>query len=227
MKNNKFLFTSESVSEGHPDKVCDRISDMVVDSYLSKDPVSRVACETLTTTNKVILAGETRGPKINKDELITKVRNCIKDIGYDQEGFSWKTANIETFLHEQSSDIAMGVDSKNNKDEGAGDQGIMFGYACNETDDLMPAPIHYSHKILRLMATDRKNKLLNGIEPDSKSQVTMLYENDKPVKVTSVVISTQHSKDLNQEKVRDLIMPYIKKSIPETFLTDLDPRKFI
>jgi S-adenosylmethionine synthetase len=225
MKNNKFLFTSESVSEGHPDKVCDRISDMVVDSYLSKDPVSRVACETLTTTNKVILAGETRGPKINKDELITKVRNCIKDIGYDQEGFSWKTANIETFLHEQSSDIAMGVDSKNNKDEGAGDQGIMFGYACNETDDLMPAPIHYSHKILRLMAADRKNKLLNGIEPDSKSQVTMLYENDKPVKVTSVVISTQHSKDLNQEKVRDLIMPYIKKSIPETFLTDLDPKE--
>ena len=225
MKNNKFLFTSESVSEGHPDKVCDRISDMVVDSYLSKDPVSRVACETLTTTNKVVLAGETRGPKINKDELITKVRDCIKDIGYDQTGFSWKTANIETFLHEQSSDIAMGVDSKDNKDEGAGDQGIMFGYACNETEELMPAPIHYSHKILRLMAADRKSGSLNGIEPDSKSQVTMLYENDKPIKVTSVVISTQHSKDLNQEKVRDLIFPYIKKSIPENFLTDLDPKE--
>jgi S-adenosylmethionine synthetase len=225
MENNKFFFTSESVSEGHPDKVCDRISDMVVDTYLSKNPVSRVACETLTTTNKVILAGETRGPKIDKDELISKVRECIKDIGYDQDGFSWRTADIETLLHEQSSDIAMGVDSKDNKDEGAGDQGIMFGYACNETEELMPAPIHYSHKILRLMASDRKSGILKGIEPDSKSQVTMLYEKDKPVKVTSVVISTQHSKDLNQDKVRDLILPYIKKSIPENFLTDLNPKE--
>jgi len=223
MENNKFLFTSESVSEGHPDKVCDRISDMVVDSYLSKDPVSRVACETLATTNKVILAGEVRGPKVEKEELINKVRNCIKDIGYDQDGFSWKTANVETYLHEQSSDIAMGVDSKDNKDEGAGDQGIMFGYACNETEELMPAPIHYSHKILRLMAEDRKSGNLKGIEPDSKSQVTMLYEKEKPVKVTSVVISTQHSKDINQDKVRDLILPYINKSIPENFLTDLNP----
>ena len=224
MQNNKYLFTSESVSEGHPDKVCDRISDMVVDSYLSKDPVSRVACETLTTTNKVVLAGETRGPKIDKEELILKVRDCIKDIGYDQDGFSWKTANIETFLHEQSSDIAMGVDSKDNKDEGAGDQGIMFGYACNETDELMPAPIYYSHKILRLMAEDRKKGILNGIEPDSKSQVTMLYENEKPTKVTSVVISTQHSKDLNQDKVKEIINPYIKKSIPEKFLIDLNSK---
>ena len=198
-----FLFTSESVSEGHPDKVCDRISDMVVDTYLNLEPQARVACETLTTTNKVVLAGETRGPKIEKDELISKVRDCIKDIGYDQEGFSWKTANIETFLHEQSSDIAMGVDAKDNKDEGAGDQGIMFGFACNETEELMPAPIHYSHRILRLMAEDRKNGKIKGIEPDSKSQVTMLYENDIPVKVTSVVISTQHSKDLNQDKVKE------------------------
>jgi len=225
MLKNKYLFTSESVSEGHPDKVCDRISDMVVDSYLSKDSVSRVACETLTTTNKVVLAGEIRGPKIEKDELISKVRDCIKDIGYNQEGFSWKTANIETYLHEQSADIAMGVDSKENKDEGAGDQGIMFGYACTETDELMPAPIHYSHKILRLMADDRKNGSLKGIEPDSKSQVTMLYENEKPIKVTSVVISTQHSKDLNQEKVREAIIPYIKKTIPEKFLTDLNPKE--
>ena len=224
MKKN-YLFTSESVSEGHPDKVCDRISDMVVDSYLSMDPVSRVACETLTTTNKVILAGETRGPKINKDELIEKVRNCIKDIGYDQKGFSWKTASIETFLHEQSSDIAMGVDSKENKDEGAGDQGIMFGYACTETEELMPAPIYYSHKILRLMAHDRKNGTLKGIEPDSKSQVTMLYQNNKPIKVTSVVISTQHAKDLNQEKVRELIVPYINKSIPKEFLESLDSKE--
>ena len=225
MNNNKYLFTSESVSEGHPDKVCDRISDMVVDSYLSRDPFSRVACETLTTTNKVVLAGETRGPKIEKEELISKVKDCIKDIGYDQEGFSWKTANIETFLHEQSTDIAMGVDSKDNKDEGAGDQGIMFGYACNETEELMPAPIHYSHKILRLMAEDRKNGTLKGIEPDSKSQVTMLYENEKPVKVTSVVISTQHSKDIDQEKVREAIIPYIKKSIPENLLSELKPQE--
>ena len=225
MSNKNYLFTSESVSEGHPDKVCDRISDMIVDTYLSKDPVSRVACETLTTTNKVVLAGETRGPKIDKDEIINKVRECIKDIGYDQDGFSWKTANIETFLHEQSSDIAMGVDSKDNKDEGAGDQGIMFGYACTETDDLMPAPIHYSHKILRLMADDRKSGSLNGIEPDSKSQVTMLYKDNKPIKVTSVVISTQHSKDLNQEKVRELIIPYIYKSIPKTLLDGLEPQE--
>ncbi len=225
MKNKNYLFTSESVSEGHPDKVCDRISDMVVDSYLSKDPVSRVACETLTTTNKVVLAGETRGPKISKEELIDKIRKCIKDIGYDQDGFSWRTANIETFLHEQSKDIAMGVDSKDNKDEGAGDQGIMFGYACTETDDLMPAPIYFSHKILRLIAEDRKNGVLKGIEPDSKSQVTMMYENGKPTKVTSVVISTQHLKDLNQDKVRNLIIPYINKSIPKKYLNDLDPKE--
>ena len=224
MKKN-YLFTSESVSEGHPDKVCDRISDMVVDKYLTKDPFSRVACETLTTTNKVVLAGETRGPKIEKDELVNNVRECIKDIGYDQDGFSWKTANIETFLHEQSSDIAMGVDSKDNKDEGAGDQGIMFGYACSETDDFMPAPIYYSHKILRLMAEDRKKKVLKGIEPDSKSQVTMLYENDVPTKVTSIVISTQHSKDLNQDKVKDLVLPYIKRSIPEKLIKNLDPKE--
>ena len=224
MIDDKYLFTSESVSEGHPDKVCDRISDMVVDTYISSDPYSRVACETLTTTNKVVLAGETRGPKINNNDLIEKVRNCIKDIGYEQEGFSWKTAKIESHLHEQSSDIAMGVDSKGNKDEGAGDQGIMFGYACKETKDLMPAPIYFSHKILRLLAEDRKKGLINGIEPDSKSQVSMLYENNKPKKVTSIVISTQHSKDINQKKVKDLIMPYISKSIPDSFIKELSER---
>ena len=221
MNKNNYLFTSESVSEGHPDKVSDKISDMVVDTYLSRDPYSRVACETLTTTNRVILAGETRGPKFDKEELVTKVRECIKEIGYDQKGFSWKKAQIESFLHEQSSDIAMGVDSKENKDDGAGDQGLMFGYACDETEELMPAPIHYSHKILRLMAEDRKKGLLNGIEPDNKSQVTMMYEKDKPTKVTSIVISTQHSKDLDQKKVKDLIVPYIKKSIPSNLLKDL------
>ena len=225
MNNKNYLFTSESVSEGHPDKVCDRISDMVVDLYLSRDPVSRVACEALTTTNKVVLAGETRGPKISKEELINKVKNCIKDIGYDQKGFSWKTVKIETHLHEQSSDIAMGVDSKDNKDEGAGDQGIMFGYACKETEDLMPAPIYFSHKILRHMANDRKNGSLKGIEPDSKSQVTMKYENGIPTKVTSVVISTQHSKDFNQDKVRELIIPYINKSIPKKYLQGLDTKE--
>ncbi len=225
MADNNYLFTSESVSEGHPDKVCDRISDMVVDSYLSQDPFSRVACETLTTTNKVVLAGEIRGPKIDKDEVISKVRDCIKDIGYDQKGFSWKTADVQTYLHEQSTDIAMGVDSKDNKDEGAGDQGIMFGYACKETDDLMPAPIHFSHKILRLMAEDRKKGILKGIEPDSKSQVTMLYQDNKPTKVTSVVISTQHSQDLNQEQVKDLVIPYIKKSIPENYVKDLNTKE--
>ena len=224
MTDNNYFFTSESVSEGHPDKVCDRISDMVVDTYLSKEPHARVACETLATTNKVVLAGETRGPKIKNDDLIEKIRECIKDIGYDQEGFSWKTANIETHLHEQSSDIAMGVDSKGNKDEGAGDQGIMFGYACKETKDLMPAPIHFSHKILRLMAEDRKKGILKGIEPDSKSQVTMQYEDDKPKIVTSVVISTQHSKNIDQKKVKDLVYPYIAKSIPKELIKDLDEK---
>ncbi len=226
MKKNKYLFTSESVSEGHPDKVCDRISDMVVDSYLSKDPYSRVACETLTTTNKVVLAGEIRGPEIKKEELIQKVRECIKDIGYDQDGFTWKDkTKIESHLHSQSTDIAMGVDSKDNKDEGAGDQGIMFGYACKETEDLMPAPIYFSHKILRLMADDRKSGKLDGIEPDSKSQVTMFYENGVPKKVTSVVISTQHAKNINQDQVRNLVLPYIKKSIPENLLQDLKPEE--
>ena len=221
MKKN-FLFTSESVSEGHPDKVCDRISDMVVDSFLSKEPQSRVACETLTTTNKVVLAGEVRGPKINNDELIHNVRECIKDIGYDQDGFSWKEqTKIESHLHAQSSDIAMGVDSSGNKDEGAGDQGIMFGYACDETDVLMPAPIHYSHKILRLMAEDRKSGKLKNIEPDSKSQITIEYKDGRPTNVKSVVISTQHSKDVNQSQVRDLVKPYIEKSIPKELLNNL------
>ena len=222
MIKKNYLFTSESVSEGHPDKVCDRISDMVVDSYLKLDPFSRVACETLTTTNKVVLAGEIRGPNIKKDEIIQNVRDCIKDIGYDQDGFSWKEKTVvESHLHSQSADIALGVDSKDNKDEGAGDQGIMFGYACKETEDLMPAPIYFSHKILRQMAEDRKNGNLKGIEPDSKSQVTMHYENGKPTNVTSVVISTQHSKDLSQDQVKEIIYPYINKCIPQEFIKDL------
>ena len=225
--NKNYLFTSESVSEGHPDKVSDRISDMVVDTYLGAEPMqSRVGCETLTTTNKVVLAGEVRGPEIKKEELIQKVRDCIKDIGYDQEGFTWKeTTKIESYLHAQSTDIAMGVDSSGNKDEGAGDQGIMFGYACNETEVLMPAPIHYSHKILRLMAEDRKSGKLKNIEPDNKSQITIEYKDGKPTNVKSVVISTQHSADVNQSQVRELVKPYIEKSIPRNLLTDLDERE--
>ncbi len=228
MSNLKnFLFTSESVSEGHPDKVSDRISDMVVDTYLSKDPYARVACETLTTTNKVVLAGEVRGPEINKEDLIKNVRDCIKDIGYDQEGFTWKEATrIDSHLHSQSSDIAIGVDSKGNKDEGAGDQGIMFGYACNETDVLMPAPIHYSHKILKLMAEDRKSGKLKNIEPDSKSQVTFQYLNGKPSKVKSVVISSQHSADVSQKHVREILRPYMLKSIPKEFMEDFNEDEF-
>ena len=223
MKSKDYLFTSESVSEGHPDKVCDRISDMVVDTYLDAEPQSRVGCETLTTTNKFVLAGEVRGPEIKKEKLIKKVRDCIKDIGYDQDGFSWKeTTKIESHLHAQSTDIAMGVDASGNKDEGAGDQGIMFGYACNETDVLMPAPIYYSHKLLRLMAEDRKSGILKNIEPDSKSQITVQYKDGKPVSVKSVVISTQHSKDINQSQVRELVKPYIEKSIPKNLLSGLD-----
>ena len=221
MKKN-YLFTSESVSEGHPDKVCDRISDMVVDTYLRAEPQSRVACETLTTTNKVVLVGETRGPDINKDELISKVRDCIKDIGYEQEGFHWSNVSIDTFLHSQSADIALGVDATGNKDEGAGDQGIMFGFACNETDVLMPAPIYYSHKILRLMAEDRKSGKLKNIEPDSKSQITIEYKEGKPASVKSVVISTQHSANIDQSQVRELVKPYIEKSIPKNLLNGLD-----
>ena len=226
MNKKTYLFTSESVSEGHPDKVCDRISDMVVDTYLTKEPFSRVACETLATTNKVILAGETRGPEIKKDDLINKVRNCIKDIGYEQKGFHWKNCSIDVHLHSQSADIAMGVDSKGNKDDGAGDQGMMFGYACNETEVLMPAPIYYSHKILKLMAADRKNGKADKLEPDSKSQVTMMYENGIPTKVTSVVISTQHSPEVDQSQVKEIVRPYLEKSIPKELLSGLKEEEF-
>jgi len=226
MNKKSYLFTSESVSEGHPDKVCDRISDMVVDTYLAKEPFSRVGCETLATTKRVVLAGETRGPEIKKDDLIQKVRNCIRDIGYEQKGFHWKNCNIDVHLHSQSADIAMGVDSKGNKDEGAGDQGIMFGYACNETATLMPAPIYYSHKILELMAADRKKGIADKLEPDSKSQITMMYENGMPTKITSVVISTQHSPDVNQSQVREIVRPYLEKSIPKELLSGLKEEEF-
>jgi S-adenosylmethionine synthetase len=221
-----YLFTSESVSEGHPDKVCDRVSDTVVDAYLSADPLSRVACETLATTNKVVLAGEVRGPSIDKDNLIDQVRECIKDIGYEQKGFHWKNCEIENHLHEQSSDIAMGVDSGSNKDEGAGDQGIMFGFACKDTESLMPAPIYYAHQILLKMAQARKNKSNEEFEPDSKSQITMLYENGKPKKVASVVVSTQHKEGLSPGHIKDLVRPIVYDCIPENLINELKDKDF-
>jgi len=222
-----YIFTSESVSEGHPDKVSDRISDVVVDHFISKDPFARVACETLTTTNKVVLAGEVRGPvDADKEEIISKVRACIKDIGYEQEGFHWENAEIQYFLHGQSSDIAMGVDSSEDKDEGAGDQGIMFGYACTETPDLMPAPIHYSHKILELMAKGRKDGSLKGLEPDNKSQVTLQYVDGKPQAVTSVVISSQHAEGLSPSDVKEIVTPVLRESIPEELLKKLDDKEY-
>jgi len=221
-----YLFTSESVSEGHPDKVCDRISDMVVDTYLAKDPLSRVACETLTTTNRVVLAGEIRGPSIDRDYIISEVRKSIKDIGYEQDGFHWKNCQIDNYLHEQSSDIAMGVDSGSNKDEGAGDQGIMFGYACKDTESLMPAPIHYSHQILLKMAEARKNGSKTEFEPDSKSQVTMLYEKGKPSKVTSIVVSTQHKEGLSPLEIKEAVRPIVYNCIPEFLMQDLKDEEF-
>lgn len=215
MARSNFLFTSESVSEGHPDKVCDRISDAVVDLYLAADPYARVACETLTTTNTIVLAGEVRGPdSITKEKIEETARNAVKAIGYEQEGFHWKNARCEVLLHAQSADIAQGVDASGNKDEGAGDQGIMFGYACNETDVLMPAPIIYSHRILKRMAEDRHAGKRPEFEPDAKSQVTLRYENGKPVGVTSVVVSTQHKEGVKQADLRELVRGYVKEVLP-------------
>jgi len=219
VSRSNYLFTSESVSEGHPDKVCDRISDSVLDTYLAADPQARVACETLATTNRVVLAGEVRGPEsITKEILDGVVRDAIKDIGYEQDGFHWKNAEIDIYLHAQSAHIAMGVDADGNKDEGAGDQGIMFGYACNETPELMPAPISYSHRILKRMAEDRKSGKRPEFLPDAKSQVTLQYENGKPVRATSVVVSTQHVEGLTQEDVRELVRPYFTEVLPDGWM---------
>ena len=219
MPRGSYLFTSESVSEGHPDKVSDRISDAVVDLYLAGDPLSRVACETLTTTNRIVIAGEVRGPEsITKDKIEEAARAAVKDIGYEQDGFHWKNAEVEVHLHQQSVDIAQGVDSAGNKDEGAGDQGIMFGYACTETPILMPAPIFYSHEILRSLAAARHADADSGLGPDSKSQVTLQYENGKPVKATSVVVSTQHSEDLDQDQIRETVRPHVEKILPEGWM---------
>ncbi len=210
-----YLFTSESVSEGHPDKVCDSISDSVVDLYLGEDPLSRVACETMTTTNRIVLAGEVRGPaSVTPDRIEEVVREQVRAIGYEQDGFHWRNALFENHLHEQSADIAQGVDAAGNKDEGAGDQGIMFGYACGETREFMPAPIYLSHRILQALAQARHSGKERGLGPDAKSQVTLQYEEGKPVRATSIVVSTQHDGDLETGEVREIVRPYVLESLP-------------
>ena len=213
----EYLFTSESVSEGHPDKVADRISDTVLDAFLAADPHSRVGCETLVTTNRVVLAGEVRGPASVTSELLCDLaREAIKDIGYDQAGFSWRNAQIDCLLHAQSADIAVGVDAAGNKDEGAGDQGIMFGYACTETPALMPAPLHYAHEILRRMSEGRRsgNPAMAGLQPDAKSQVTLRYVDGRPVAATSVVVSTQHDEGMDQRELKDRVRAVIEGVLP-------------
>jgi S-adenosylmethionine synthetase len=214
-----YLFTSESVSEGHPDKVSDRVSDAIVDVFLDSDPLSRVAVETLCTTNRVVLAGEVRGPdKITHKVMEEVARDAVKDIGYEQSGFHWAKMDVAVHVHAQSTDIAQGVDAAGNKDEGAGDQGIMFGYACRETDALMPAPIHYSHAILKDLAKARHAGEITGLGPDSKSQITLKYENGRPVGATSVVVSTQHDGDLDQAAVRDIVRPYVETALPDGWM---------
>jgi S-adenosylmethionine synthetase len=214
-----YLFTSESVSEGHPDKVCDRISDAVVDAYLAAQPDSRVAVETLVTTNRIVLAGEVRGPaSITHSHIEEIAREAVKQIGYEQKGFHWRDAVVEVYVHSQSADIAQGVDAAGNKDEGAGDQGIMFGYACKETPALMPAPIYYAHNILKSMADARHSGAQPGFEPDSKSQVTLRYENGKPVRATSIVVSTQHAEHLSTEEVRELVRPFVLDVLPDGWM---------
>ncbi|CAH1656906.1 MAG: methionine adenosyltransferase [Chelatococcus sp.] len=221
MPRQNYLFTSESVSEGHPDKVCDRISDTIVDAYLAALPEARVACETLATTNRVVIAGEVRGPEsLTKDYLAHLARLAIRDIGYEQDGFHWEKADIDVLLHAQSADIAVGVDSAGNKDEGAGDQGIMFGYACRETPELMPAPIYYAHRILKTLSDARRSGETGALGPDAKSQVTVRYEDGKPTGVTQIVLSTQHLDEaLTSHDVRHIVEPYIRSALPENWIT--------
>ena len=224
MSRNDYLFTSESVSEGHPDKVCDQISDAMIDMILSRQPEARVAVETAATTNKVVLMGEvnvTAENAVRDEEFIDEARKTIKRIGYEQKGFHFANCSIDCYVHEQSSDIAQGVDAADNKDEGAGDQGIMFGYACTETPELMPAPIQYSHNILRLMADARHSGEASQLGPDSKSQVTMEYRDGKPVRAHTIVVSTQHADGLESGDVRKIVEPYVLKAMPEG-LVDAD-----
>ncbi|WP_135467015.1 methionine adenosyltransferase [Crenalkalicoccus roseus] len=217
----EYLFTSESVSEGHPDKVADRISDTVLDTYLEADPYARVACETLVTTNRIVLAGEVRGPaSITPELLMHRARMAVHDIGYEQEGFHWQKAAVECHLHAQSADIAQGVDAAGNKDEGAGDQGIMFGYACTETPELMPAPIYYAHLILRRISEMRRSgdPMVRGLLPDAKSQVTLRYVDGRPVQATSVVVSTQHEEGMEQAEIKRMLWPIVESSLPRGWM---------
>lgn len=215
-----YLFTSESVSEGHPDKICDQISDSLVDAYLTKDPYSRLAIETFATTNRVIIGGEIRAPEIMKGEVEDLVRNAVRNIGYEQDGFHWDKLEITNLLHEQSKDIAMGVDAGDNKDEGAGDQGIMFGYACKETESLMPAPIYYAHRILENIMIDFKAGKLPELGADAKSQVTLRYEDCMPVGVQTVLVSIQHKEGLTPQQVKEIIRPYVEKTFPAGWMCD-------
>ena len=218
-----FVFTSESVSEGHPDKICDRISDAIVDTYLTADPQSRCGVETLVTTNRVVLAGETRGPNsITGDQLIAVARKAIREIGYEQDNFHWQRADVSCHIHNQSADIAQGVDAAGNKDEGAGDQGMMFGFACDDTPELMPAPIYYSHKILRALSEARHAGKTPLLGPDSKSQVTLQYVNGKPEKVAKLVVSIQHSDQIDEKEVREIVRPYVASSLPDGWMCDED-----
>jgi S-adenosylmethionine synthetase len=219
VSKKNFLFTSESVSEGHPDKVADRISDAVVDAFLGADPYARVAVETLVTTNLIVMAGEVRGPaSVNAALMDELARHAVKDIGYEQDGFHWKNAEIINRVHAQSADIAQGVDAGSDKDEGAGDQGIMFGYACNETPVLMPAPIYYSHEILKSLAEARHSGAAPQLLPDSKSQVTLEYRDGKPVRATSVVVSHQHVDGLSQADIKEIVRPHVKNVLPEGWM---------
>ena len=229
MARTDYLFTSESVSEGHPDKVCDRISDEVVDLFFREGPKEgmspwdiRAACETLATTNRVVIAGETRGPKsVQAGDIEEVARQAIKDIGYEQDGFHWRNANVEILLHAQSAHIAQGVDASGNKDEGAGDQGIMFGYAADDTPDLMPATLYYSHKILERMAADRHSGAAPFLEPDAKSQVTLRYEGSKPVACTAIVVSTQHGKGYDEGEKEAELKAYVKRVIADILPAEL------
>ena len=221
MARQNYLFTSESVSEGHPDKVCDRVSDAVLDAFLAEDPEARVACETFATTNRVVIGGEVRGPQAVMNRVADIARACVKDIGYEQDGFHWETMEVQNYLHEQSAHIAQGVDATGTKDEGAGDQGIMFGYAVDETPDLMPAPIQYAHAILRRLTEARKSGAAGMLGPDAKSQLSIRYEQGKPVAATSIVLSTQHlDESLTSADVREIVEPYIRDVLPDGWISD-------
>lgn len=218
--SKKYLFTSESVSEGHPDKICDQISDSLVDVYLQKDPFSRLAIETFATTNRVIVGGEIRAPEISRTEIDEIIRSAVKEIGYEQDGFHWKNLEITNLLHEQSPDIAVGVDAVGSKDEGAGDQGIMFGYACRETEALMPAAIYYAHRILQNIMKAAKSGEIQGLKSDAKSQVTLAYEDGMPIGAETILVSIQHSEGMTQQQVKDLIRPYVEATLPKGWMCD-------